>query len=337
VSALDALPPIAEAAPADADALDAAMAAGTPLVLRGVAGHWPALAAARRSPAALGAYLRAMDRGGAVPVMEAPASTGGRFGYGPDLREFSFTKRQRPLAETLDRIEAAAAQPGGPVIAIQLLPLAERLPAFVADNPMPLVPDGAAPKLWLGGPVRTQIHNDRDHNLAVVVAGARRFVLFPPDAVGDLYIGPLDNPPALSLVDPEAPDLARFPRFAAALARARVAELAPGDAIAMPRHWWHHVTSRAPYNAMVNYWWGAARQGLDDPFDAFLTALVAIKGLPEAERGYWRAVFDTHVFGDADAAAAHLPPALRGVLGTMSRRDRDALKRQLSSRVLASP
>ena len=103
--------------------------------------------------------------------MEAPPSSGGRFGYAADLREFSFTKRARPLGETLGRIARARTDPAAGYLAIQMLPLDAQMPGFVRDNPMPLVPASARPKLWLGGPVKTQIHNDRDHNLACVVAG----------------------------------------------------------------------------------------------------------------------------------------------------------------------
>jgi hypothetical protein len=331
---LDTLPPVAAAGVGSRADLAALALAGVPVLLKNFVGHWPAVAAGRRSPAALNVYFKALDRGAPVPVMEAPAATGGRFGYGPDLREFSFSKRQRPLGETLDRIERSAGMADAPVIAIQMLPLAERLPDFLRHNPMPLLPEDAEPRLWLGGPVRTQIHNDPDHNLACVLAGRRRFLLFPPEQVANLYIGPPDRPPPLSLVDPEAPDLERFPRFAEALAAARIAELGPGDALLLPKYWWHHVTSRDPYNAMVNYWWGSVPRGLENARDCFLAALLAIHGLPPAERRYWRAMFETYVFDETGTGAAHIPPALRAWLGDMSPHERAALKRQLELAIL---
>lgn len=333
MNALDNLPRVADASAADIPQLTRE---GRPAIIRGLIENWPALAAGRNSLATLNTYLRAMGEGVPVPVMEAPASAHGRFAYGPDLREFSFTKRQRPLGETLDRIAALADQPDGPVVAIQMLPLAQ-FPAFAAANSMPALPGDAVPRLWLGGPVKTQIHNDPDHNLAVVLAGQRRFVLFPPDQVGNLYIGPLDNPPPLSLVDPEAPDLARFPCFARALATASVAHLEPGDALVLPRYWWHHVTSRAPYNAMVNYWWDTPRAGIEDPHKAFLTALLALKDLPPSERDYWRAMFAAYVFPGEPDRLDHIPPALRGPLGAMAPRDRTALRQMLRENALRSP
>ena len=304
---------------------------GQPVVLRGLVADWPAVAAGR-SPQGLSAYLKAMDNGATAPVMEAPAKAKGRFGYAGDLREFSFTKRQRGLSETLDRIDALSTAADAPCVAIQMLPLATALPAFVRDNAMLLLPD-VAPLLWLGGPVRTQIHNDRDHNLACVVAGHRRFLLFPPEQVANLYIGPLDNPPPLSLVDPEQPDLGRFPRFAEALSAASGAMLAPGDALLIPRYWWHHVASLEPYNAMVNYWWGQRPGGLDSPNDCFLSALLALKDLPHGERSYWRAMFEAYVFANDGEATAHIPAALQGALGTMRPSARAALKQRLKTEI----
>jgi len=328
-SPLDVLPRIAaRGAPAPAD-FAALVAAGMPVVIKGLFDGWVALAAGKHSPGRLNAYLAGMDRGVPVPVMEAPGGARGRFAYRADMREFTFTKRHAPLRDTLARIDAAAEQENAPTIAIQMLPLADALPDFVGQNPMPLLPADVGPKLWLGGAVKTQTHNDRDHNLACVIAGRRRFLLFPPEQVANLYIGPLDNPPPLSLVDPENPDFGRYPRFRDAMASARVAMLEPGDAIFIPKYWWHHVTSLDTYNAMVNYWWGDAGAGLDKPNDIFLAALLTLRDLPPGERAYWQAMFDTHVFGDPELSGGHIPAALRGVLGAMRPADRAALRRQL--------
>ena len=327
---LDALPPVPVRAAAEFDTI---VAAGEPAIVKGLFATWPALAAGMQSPATLNAYFRRLDRGAPVPVMEAPARHRGQFAYGPDLREFTFTKRQAPFGPTLDRIESLIAQDGAPTVAIQMLQLTDAMPDFVEQNPMPLLP-GIGPRLWLGGAVHTRTHNDRDHNLACVIAGRRRFVLFPPNQVTNLYVGPLDNPPPLSLVDPEAPDLARFPRYAHAIAAARIAFLEPGDALFMPRYWWHHVTSLDRYNAMVNYWWGGAA---DDPNDAFLTALLAFRDLPPGDRDYWREMIAAYVFAERGDVLSHIPPPLLGPLGSMTPARRAELRRQLKAALLKSP
>lgn len=331
MSALAELPAVAEVSRADGTDLPSLVATGLPHVIRGLIADWPAVAAGRTAPAALIDYLRGFDAGLPGPVMEAPAASEGRFGYASDPREFTFTRRQRPLAETFARILRALERPGSGIIAAQMVPLASHLPGFAAANRVVAL-EKVAPLLWLGGPVRTQIHNDRDHNLACVVAGRRRFLLFPPAQVANLYIGPPDNPPPLSLVDPEAPDLARFPCFADALATASIAELAPGDALVLPRYWWHHVTSRDPFNAMVNYWWGDRATGLAEPNAAFLAALLALKPLSPTDRAYWQAMFATHVF--ADHGSDHLPAAARGMLGALGPAALDRLHQRLRADAL---
>lgn len=325
---LDDLPKVAVR-----DAMDVAafgsevMAAEQPVVIKGLIDHWPALAAGRQSAQGLISYLKAMDRGAPAPVMEAPFATGGQYTYAPGLSEFTFSKRQSGISETLDRIAAAMGQAEAPFIAIQMLPLDSHLPDFVRSNSAPLLPPQVPPRLWIGGPLKTQTHNDRDHNLACVIAGRRRFVLFPPEQVANLYVGPLDAPPPLSLVDPEAPDFERFPKFREALGAASVAWLEPGDCLFMPKYWWHHVTSLEPFNAMVNYWWGDTAVGLERASDAFLTALLAFKELPPGQRRYWQAMFDAYVFGEG--AADHIPPVRRGVLGPLPQAVRARLRQEL--------
>ncbi len=208
-----------------------------------------------------------------------------------------------------------------------MMPTASHLPDFARQNPSPLLPPQVGPRLWAAGAMRTQTHNDPDHNIACVVAGRRRFVLFPPEQVANLYIGPLDKPPPLSLARIEAPDFARFPKFREALAHAVEATLEPGDALFMPKYWWHHVTSLSTFNVMVNYWWGDVLKGVESPHMSFQTALLAIKDLPVGERVYWRAMFETYVFGDD--GAAHIPEPLRGALGKMTPQMREPFRKHL--------
>jgi hypothetical protein len=333
---LESLPPVRTIradAIADATRLHALAKASEPLVIQGLIDAWPALAAGRHSFAALCSYLQPLDRGMPAAVMETPASVGGRFGYQDDLHEFTFSVRQVPLRDSLQRMLSDEGQESRSVIAVQMLPLTTHMPEFSRQNLMPLLPH-VEPRLWIGGRVRTQIHHDRDHNLACVIAGRRRFVLFPPDELRNLYVGPIDNPPPLSVVDLDAPDFERFPRFATALSRAVVAHLNAGDALLMPRYWWHHVSSLEPMNAMVNYWWGDQKEGLGSPYDCFLNALLAFKELPEAERRYWQTMFEAHVFALSGDAMAHVPADLRGVLGKMDATTRGKLARKLRATLL---
>jgi hypothetical protein len=150
------------------------------------------------------------------------------------------------------------------------------------------------------------------NNIACCVVGRRRFTLFPPEQVENLYPGPLDMTPggqAVSMVDFDAPDFERFPRFKDALAAAQVADLEPGDVLVYPALWWHQVEALDPFNVLVNYWWNAA-PGLHGHPHEHPAARPAQPARPARFReAGLEALFDYYVFGPADRAGAHLPEA----------------------------
>lgn len=298
-----------------------------PAILKNHVAHWPAVAAGKSSARAMAAYLSAVDSGVPATVAEAPASSGGQFFYASDMAEFNFSKRQRPLSHALEQIVGNIDRVDAPIVAVQMMPVAEHAPAFALENPSPLLPPQVPPRLWIGGRMCSQTHNDADHNIACVVHGQRRFVLFPPEQVANLYIGPFDNPPPLSLVRLEDPDFERFPKFRQALHTALQADLEPGDALFLPARWWHHVSSLSPFNVMVNYWWGGERTGMESPYNTFQLALLTIKDMPDSQKAYWRAMFETYVFGTG--GADHIPPTLQGPIGQMGPQMRDRLRKDL--------
>jgi hypothetical protein len=168
--------------------------------------------------------------------------------------------------------------------------------------------------------VKVQTHYDLLSNIACVVGGRRRFTLFPPDQMPNLYMGPLDFTPSgtpVSMVPLQGPDLARFPRFSEALRHAQEAELAPGDALYIPYGWWHAVESLTPFNVLVNYWWNPATS-YGSPYGVLLHAALCLRDLPAEQRAVWRTMFEELVFKDPDQALAHLAPEHRGLLGPPS-------------------
>jgi hypothetical protein len=294
-----------------------------PAVLRGVVRAWPAVQAARAAPDGIAAYLRALDNGSKVTALRMPPSAGGRIFYNPGLDGFNYTRDEATVSEVLERMARYASHTRPAAIVVQSAPLASCVPGFAAHNPMPLVDATVAGRIWLGNRVITPAHFDESSNIACVVAGRRRFTLFPPEAIGDLYIGPIGYAPTgtpISLVDFDQPDARRFPRFERALQRAQAADLEPGDAIYIPPLWWHHVRSLDAFNALVNYWWKdrAAASATDSALNALLLALLDLRTLPAAQRRAWAEIFRHYVF-EADAEVAqHIPPAKRGVLGEVS-------------------
>src|SRR5206468_7395301 len=70
----------------------------------------------------------------------------------------------------------------------------EILPGFEPENPLDLVAGKpTAPRIWIGNASVIAPHFDESDNIACVVSGRRRFTLFPPDQVGNLYPGPIDS------------------------------------------------------------------------------------------------------------------------------------------------
>lgn len=311
--------PIPELTGVDRTRFDAQVRPATrPVVLRGIAADWPAVRAAREGDAAFVAYLKRFSHAEPVNAIVGAPEIEGRFFYTPDLKALNFTRGKSPLDPFLDRLlrDRDAARPYA--MAVQSIPADELLPGFTRDNRIDLVPGDVAPRLWLGNAIRVATHYDLAENIAIVVAGRRRFTLFAPDQVGNLYMGPYELTPAgtpVSMVDPDAPDLDRYPRFAEALATAQQTVLEPGDAIYIPFHWWHAVASLDPVSVLCNYWWNGAGPGRPGGYDALLRALDTLGSLPAEQRAAWRAMFDHLVFRTNGDPLAHLPEDVRGVLG----------------------
>lgn len=160
-----------------------------------------------------------------------------------------------------------------------------------------------------------------EDNIACLVTGKRQFVLFPPEQITNLYVGPLDRTiagPPSSLVNIDSPDFEKHPRYKEALGAAQIAVLEPGDALYIPSLWWHNVKSEGKFCMLVNYWWNNPKFRQDNTMMALIHGLYSISHLPEAERRAWRSFFDYYVFRLDGHPLAHLPPAQRGVLGEMT-------------------
>ena len=299
-----------------------------PVVFKGAVADWPVVGAAREGTERLVRYLKTGDAGRPCPTFRQ-ARGDGRFSYGEAVEGFNFQRADIPLSVTLDRLMSLRGTGSDEHIYIQSAPLKDYMPKLKAANSLPGV--DAEPRIWIGNASVTQIHFDLYENLVCMVAGRKRFVVFPPDQVANLYMGPVEitvSGVPTAMPDLDHPDFAKHPRFAQALEAATVADLEPGDVLYMPYMWWHHVVSSDDLNVQVNYWWNPAGAEMGQAMHALLFAMLNIRDLPPQQARAWQAMFDHFVFGGA-GTADHLPADKRGILGALTPEQRTVIRRQL--------
>lgn len=304
---------------------DAVLAGQTPMLFKGLVRDWPLVQAGLKSSQAARDYIRAHDQGGRVVGYSGEPSIKGRFFYDETLTAMNFKAERAPLETFLQRLEAVEDRNDAPSVYVGSADLDAYFPSLKAANDLGLGGEVFGPEppmagIWIGNRTVAAAHWDMSNNIAVCAAGRRRFTLFPPDQVANLYPGPLEPTPGgqvVSLVDFEAPDFDRHPGFREALATAQVAEMEPGDVLVYPALWWHQVEALEPFNVLMNYWWNAAPAFIDTPMTTLMHGLLSLRDRPEFEKQGWKALFDYYVFGPAERAGSHLPEAARGPLGPM--------------------
>jgi hypothetical protein len=305
---------------------------GRPAILRGLVRDWPVVQAGRESPQALSAYLKAFYSGLPAPLFEGHAGINGRFFYNDTLDGFNFESRRALLSDVLDRLQHDLGNDSAPALYAGSVSIPIYLPGFsTANNLRSLfsVESSVIESIWLGNRTCIAPHFDNTENIACVVGGRRRFTMFPPEQISNLYVGPLDLTPAgqpISLVDVRNPDFTRFPRFADALAAAEVGELSPGDAVYIPALWWHNVEGLEDFNVLINYWWRDVPDYFESPSMSLLHCLMTVKSLPPQQRRDWKAVFDYLIFQSEGPALEHLPPSVQGLFGELTQAKVDRIR-----------
>ena len=298
------------------------VAAHTPVVFRGGVDDWEMVRLANQSDEALLKYLNKQAIPGPVKIVEGSKESKGFFFYDETMSGFNFRRVQTTFFDFSDKLLRTKRQSDATVISLQSAYVDEYFSEVHKENTLSLMGATIRPRIWIGGKSIVATHYDDAENLACCVAGKRRFVLFPPEQVGNLYIGPIDNTPAgapVSLVSVVDPDFKKYPKFKAALEHAWVAELEPGDVIYIPALWWHHVESLEAINVLVNYWQGGSIGGEKGPsaLDAMLFGMIALKDRSAPVKDAWRALFDHYVFDQNGEAGAHIPEGRRGLLGDL--------------------
>jgi hypothetical protein len=299
------------------------LAAAEPCVLRGLAADWEITLAGLRSDQDAMAYIRSFYNGKTVASSFGGPEIKGRLFYNEDFTQLNFVNERVQMDQFLDRIQAHLSDEQPPTMYMGSTLIDKFLPGFRKQNDLGFTAHGIDPPpwMWLGTRSIASCHYDAPNNIACCVVGRRRFTLFPPEQIFNLYPGPLEPTPggqAISLVDFEKPDFERFPNFRDAIEAGQTAEVGPGDAVFIPSMWWHHVQGLSSFNTLVNYWWSASPPFITTPMNALYHAIWTLRDRPETEKRAWKQVFDYYVFGPAGTAGAHFPEQARGVLGPMT-------------------
>jgi hypothetical protein len=315
---------------------DELMTSIEPLVLKGLVREWPVVQAALESADAVDRYLRRFYRDATVGAFVGDPGILGRVFYNDDMSGFNYQQVKLKLDALLDLIGKHRNDAEPPSFYLGSTTLDTCLPGFRDHNDVDFGEISPLASIWLGNRTRIAAHYDLPHNLACCAAGHRRFTVFPPDQLENLYVGPLDFTPAgqpISLVDFHNPDYARFPKFEIALQNARVADLEPGDAIFVPGMWWHHVESLDSFNVLINYWWRQSPPYMGPPIDVLMHAFLNLRDLPDDQRKAWHGIFKHYIFEASEDTAGHIPEHRRGVLAPGNERLARELRAQLINKL----
>jgi hypothetical protein len=308
----------------------------SPLILKGLVANWPIVHAGKKSVKQADAYIRQFYNQLPIVAYCGKPEIKGRIFYNEDMSGFNFNSGQYHLDVILDNLLECLDNPEPPLFYIGSTMVDNWLPGFRKENDLIIGAYNPLVSIWVGNKNRIPAHYDFPDNIACSVVGRRRFTLFPPEQLQNLYIGPIDLTPSgqpISLVDFANPDFEHFPRFQEAIKAAQVAELDAGDAIFIPSMWWHHVESLENYNVLVNYWWRKTPAWLGNPTDVLYHALMALRDLPVEQRDAWGNLFKHYVFNSDASAVDHIPEARRGVLAPLDEQRARNIRMQLLNRL----
>jgi hypothetical protein len=296
-----------------------------PVIMKGLVNHWKIVECGKQSDDNAINYLKSHYNGRPSVACIGHPDIQGRFFYDAEGTQLNFQTRQATIDEVLDLIRQNFSEKNPTSYYIASNVIDTHFPEFRRDNdiaiPRPATDypiEDIRASIWIGNRTTACCHYDASDNLACCVVGKRRFTLFPPDQIANLYPGPLTPTPggqALSMVDFANPNLTKYPKFSEAIKHGQIAELEAGDALYLPSMWWHQVESQSPFNVLVNYWWSNSAKYMGPAMDVLYHAMLSLRDKPEHEKLAWKHVFDYYIFGDASLAGEHLPEQARGYLG----------------------
>lgn len=317
---IDKLPPPSEMWGVNDDNFQEKVASlHSPVVLREFVCDWPLVGEALISDQHALSYLKKYASSEKHNLVSLDKKHDGRMFYGnEDLTQFNFQYENVSIQHGLELMQQRLSGSDSASLCFQCLPLKKAFPGLVPQLVNPVLKERGSAFVWFGSEFKVAPHFDEAQNIAIVAAGKRRFTLFPPEQIENLYIGPLEHTPAgqpISLVDLHNPNLEVHPRYAIAYQHAMSVVLNPGDAIYIPSPWWHHVESLSNFNLLVNYWWSDNQTSTELPFPALIHAFQAFNNMNPGEKAAWHSFMKHFVFNDDSTKFDHIPDRGKGVLG----------------------
>lgn len=300
-----------------------------PIVFRGLAKDWGLTRSGQKSADSAMRYLSAFYNQNPVLAFEAPAEAKGRFFYNADLTGFNFARRKVDLNAVFRVLSGLKGQDHANSLYVGATDVDQFLPGFRKENDLDIKSLDPSVNIWMGNRTRVAPHFDFPDNLACCVVGKRRFTLFPPDQLENLYVGPIDITPAgqpISLVDLHDPDLEKFPKFQTAMNASLVAELDPGDVLFVPSMWWHQVEGLTDFNVLVNYWWCDSPLFMGAPLTVLRHAVLGLRNLSKEKRAAWLKQFEYYIFEHDAHSLDHIPDNALGILGELDKHKASQLK-----------
>jgi tellurite resistance-related uncharacterized protein len=308
---------------------DAVYTSTEPIILKGLVNDWPLVKAGLESAESAANVLKAHYSGKPAPVYFAEPGIR-RLAYNQDISKLNFETRKADINQVLDEILAHIQDENPPLRYIASNVIEIFFPTLKDENDLafnaehfthnPLEFADPLRGIWIGNKTLSPCHYDAQSNIACCVAGKRKFTMFPPEQVHNLYPGPLDlNPggPAITLVDFDNPDFEKYPRYRDAIVAGQIAEVEAGDAVFIPCMWWHQVEALSPFNILINYWWNTFPKIRGQAMNVLYHALLSIRDRPEQEKQAWKHLFDHYIFNSNTQAGEQLPEQTRGYLGTI--------------------
>lgn len=305
-----------------------------PIILKGFINHWPIVKKGQESEKSLQSYLLKHAASSNVIVNHGSPDIGGRIFYDETLTTLNCKAYKMPLAELFEHINLHKLDKRPPLYYMGTTSVTASFSNLKQENDIHIEGKSPVMNMWMGNQSTIPAHYDVPNNIACNIYGRRRFTLFPPEQLENLYIGPLDFTPAgqsISLVDFKKPDFTKYPKFEQALKHAHVAELEAGDALFLPSMWWHHVEGLSHFNLLATFWWSSTEHLLDESGNALLYSIMALRNISEDKKDIWFNLFRHYIF-DAPSLN-YIPEHAKGMLNPLNEKALRSFKDYLIKRL----